>query len=245
MKEKTLQNGFITLHRKVLDWYGAGHPNRLALWVRILLMANHEDKRFLFNGQPTLVSRGQFITGRKRLSISSGIPESTIERLLKEFEKDGNIEQQKTSRNRLITITKYHEYQSKNSPRTTGEQLANNPRTQTTMKQCNNATSNSGKLNDSINTLFSHFCSCVSKPTLKLTDDRKNLISAKLKDGYTEEQIKTAMDNFGKDDWDGRRKYFDLIYCIGKQKGKQDNMERWLHSEPVQKDTKKYLKPLV
>lgn len=64
---------------------------------------------------------------------------------------------------------------------------------------------------------------------LKQTDDRKELVKKKLKEGYTLEQLKTCVDNFIQDDWEDRSKYIDVIYCIGKQRGKPDNLEKWLN----------------
>ena len=78
--------------------------------------------------------------------------------------------------------------------------------------------------------IFDYFC-LKTKKQLKLTPDRENLIKKKLNEGYTVEQIKTAITNFSQDDWADRPKYCDLIYCIGQQKGKADNMERWLNVE--------------
>ena len=106
-----MYRGYIKLHRKFLNWYGSGSSTRVNLWVHLLLNANHADQKFLFNGEPIVVKRGSFITGRLKLSIDTGISESYTQKLLKEFEKEGMLEQQTTNRNRLITITCWNEYQ--------------------------------------------------------------------------------------------------------------------------------------
>ena len=64
---------------------------------------------------------------------------------------------------------------------------------------------------------------------LTLTEDRKNIIKKRLSDGYSFEQLKKAVDNFIQDDWPDRYKHIDIIYCIGKQRGKPDNLEKWLN----------------
>lgn len=85
----------------------------------------------------------------------------------------------------------------------------------------------------------------------KLTEDREDLIKKKLKKGYTIEELKKATDNFIQDPWDNRENYLDLIYCIGKQKGKPDNLERWLNWQPdpldgkISEKTKKSLKSIT
>ena len=84
-----MDRGFITIHRKLFDSYLAGNPYRLSLWVHLILLANHKDKKFLWNGKPVEVKRGQLITGRKKLSILTGISPSYIQKILKEFEFEG------------------------------------------------------------------------------------------------------------------------------------------------------------
>ena len=108
-----MHRGYIKLHRKLLRWYGSPSPYRMALWVHLLLKANHQDKKFLFNGNPTVVKRGSLITGRKKLSMETGVSSSYIQKLLKEFENEGMLEQQTTNKSRLITITCWSEYQLK------------------------------------------------------------------------------------------------------------------------------------
>lgn len=119
-----MPQGWIKLHRKLSKKAFYNKPNYLALWVHILLSANHEEKEFLWNGSIIKIKKGQFITGRKQLSEQSGIPETTVERLLTFFEKEQQIGQQKTSKYRLITIYKWHEYQIMDNKRTTSGQQA-------------------------------------------------------------------------------------------------------------------------
>jgi len=122
-------NGFITLHRKIKDSAIWSDSQAVHLWVHLLLKANHADNSFILNGKLITVKRGQTITGRRRLCDETGIPESKIQRLLKLFETLRMIEQQANNKNRLISITNYHSYQSGeqqvNNRRTTGEQLVN------------------------------------------------------------------------------------------------------------------------
>ena len=76
-----------------------------------------------------------------------------------------------------------------------------------------------------------------TKKKFRLTDDNKQLILRRLNDGYSEEQLKRAVDNFVADTWEGRKAHLDLIYCIGKQRGKPDSLEKWLNveSKPTEK----------
>lgn len=106
-----INSGYIKLHRSFQDWYGMSSPPRVSLWINILILANHSQKKWIFKGSPYSVEPGQFITSRKSLSAITGISESMVERILKEFENEGQIEQQTTNVNRLITVIKYRQYQ--------------------------------------------------------------------------------------------------------------------------------------
>ena len=73
-----------------------------------------------------------------------------------------------------------------------------------------------------------------TKKAFRLTDDCKHLIEGRLKD-YTIDQLKKAVDNFVADPWEGRKDRLDLIYCIGKQRGKPDHLEKWLNMNTTNK----------
>lgn len=70
------------------------------------------------------LQEGQLITGRKKLSEGTGIPESTIEDILKLLENEQQIQQQKTTKYRLITIVNWKEYQESDNKATTKQQQA-------------------------------------------------------------------------------------------------------------------------
>ncbi|MDP2960363.1 MAG: hypothetical protein Q8N71_02960, partial [candidate division Zixibacteria bacterium] len=65
-----------------------------------------------------------------------------------------------------------------------------------------------------------------------LTKDRRAIIEGRLKEGRTVEEMTRAIDSFVLDEWEGRGKYIDIIYCIGNQKGKGDNLDKWLAFKP-------------
>ena len=95
------------------------------LWHHILYRANHKDIEIMFNGKNIKLKAGQFITGRKALSLETGINESKIERILTFFEKnEQQIEQQKSNRNRLITVLLWSRYQQ--NEQVIEQQLNNN-----------------------------------------------------------------------------------------------------------------------
>ena len=104
--------GWVSVQRSLLDDPQFKDPEVFALWVRLLMMASYEDKTVKHLGQTIHIKRGQFITGRKSLSSSSNVQESKIQRLLKRWESEQQIEQQTFSKYRVITVANYDKYQS-------------------------------------------------------------------------------------------------------------------------------------
>lgn len=118
-----MNSGWIKLHRKLLDNPISRKPAWCALWVTLLLLANHDNRnKFIWNGKEIEQKAGEFVTGRKSLSEQTGIPESTIEDILKFLENSCQIRQQKTTKYRLITIVKWNEYQETDNKATTKQQ---------------------------------------------------------------------------------------------------------------------------
>jgi hypothetical protein len=124
--------GWIKVYRKIQE---KGYYKKSAyvhLWVHLLLNANHEPKEFMWNNQIIIVKEGQLIAGRKELSKETGIPETTIERILDYLEKDKQIGQQKTTKFRLITVLNWKEYQG------SGQQTDNKRTTDGHKQECKN-----------------------------------------------------------------------------------------------------------
>ena len=124
-----MEQGWISLHRKMKDKGFYRKSEYVHLWIHLLLSANHEEKEFLWNGKIIKIQRGQFITGRNSLEKETGIDSSKIQRALELFENEHQIEQQKTNKYRLITILNWESYQKVNSKvnskRTATEQQLN------------------------------------------------------------------------------------------------------------------------
>lgn len=127
---------YIKIRRQLLEKsYYCRDSEKVHLWLHLLLKANWRPREEVLGGKPILCMPGQFTTGRKQLSRETGISESKIERILTYFEKiEQQIEQQKTSVNRLISILNWDTYQQSeqqseqrvNNDRTTSEQRVNN-----------------------------------------------------------------------------------------------------------------------
>lgn len=124
------------------------------LWCHLIMKATHQGMEFWFNKQNIKLNPGQFITGRKKLSEETGIHASKVERILTYFEKiEQQIEQQKTPRNRLITIVNFASYQK---PEQHNEQPVNNQRT-TNEQPVNTYNNDNNDNNDKFNIFWDRY----------------------------------------------------------------------------------------
>lgn len=138
--------GWIKLHRKLIE-----NPivckdgDTLAIWIYLLMSATHKKIDAIFKGERITLKEGQLITGRKSISEKLDISESKVQRVLKLFENEHQIEQQTSSQNRLISIVNWNKYQDSeqqseqqvNNERTTSEQRVNTNKNER-IKECKN-----------------------------------------------------------------------------------------------------------
>ena len=61
--------GWVKLHRKIQDhWLWQDKPfDKRSAWIDMLLMANHDDNKFLLGNVLVEVQRGSFITSELKL----------------------------------------------------------------------------------------------------------------------------------------------------------------------------------
>jgi len=104
-------NGWIKIHRKIKEKGYYNKSEYVHLWIHLLLEANHGEKEFMWNKKLIKIKPGQFITGLRILQSETGIKRSTVDRILKMFENETQIEQQITTKFRLITIKNWEQYQ--------------------------------------------------------------------------------------------------------------------------------------
>lgn len=138
-----MNQGWIKLHRSLLDNPICHKADWAWLWIVLLLLANHEDRSIIWNGEKRVIKRGSFITSRQQLALHSGIHQSSIERALKYLKNEQQIEQQTDRQSRLITIIKYNDYQIGEQQ---SEQRVNNERT--TSEQRVNTNKNDNNINN-------------------------------------------------------------------------------------------------
>jgi len=125
--------GYIKLHRKLLENPLCNRLDYLGLWAHLLLRANHKEAELMSDIGIIKLKPGQFITSRDKLGKELSANPSKIERMLKRLEIGQQIKQEANSRFRIITIVNWNKYQQTeqlpnsrtDNKRTAGEQLAN------------------------------------------------------------------------------------------------------------------------
>lgn len=126
--------GYIRIYRSLFDNPVVCKDNdHLAVWLYLLCEATHIDYPVMFGGKKIILKPGELTTGRKRIASKLNVNISKVQRILKLFEIEQQIEQRTDRQCRLISIVNWSEYQNceqrneqrVNNDRTTSEQRVN------------------------------------------------------------------------------------------------------------------------
>lgn len=88
--EKTMEETWIKLYRKIMKSPIWENEKALKLWIWCLLKATHEEREQLVGQQLIHLNAGEFIFGRKKASEEIQMNENTIYKYLKLLEKIRN-----------------------------------------------------------------------------------------------------------------------------------------------------------
>lgn len=129
-------NGYIALHRKLLDNpIVCKDADHLAIWVWLLLKASWKESDVLFNGKRITLKPGELPPiSRRTIAKDLGISDSKVQRVLKFFESEHQIEQRMNHQSRLISIVSWDKYQNcepLDEPRVNHERTTSEPRVNT------------------------------------------------------------------------------------------------------------------
>ena len=105
--------GWICLHRKIqeCDIWRDKPFSRGQAWIDLLLLANHEDKKIMFDGNLIKVERGQRITSMRKLSDRWGWSRAKVVKFLDVLEAEQMITRKSDKKKTLLTIENYAFYQ--------------------------------------------------------------------------------------------------------------------------------------
>lgn len=118
-----MSEGWVKLHRKLLDNPVSAKMPYLALWVYLLMKANYITGSVIVKGKKIVIEPGMYFGSIKKLAEHFGVSKSTIHALLTYYEKESMIERNKNGDFTLITIKNWCDYQE-------SERNANGKRTE-------------------------------------------------------------------------------------------------------------------
>lgn len=110
------QQGWIKLHRKILEdelWIDCT-PEQKVIMMTLLMLANHDDKSWIWQGKKFSIKAGQLITSIESIRKISGknISSKNVRSALVKFKKYGFLANESAKTGRLITIANWAKYQS-------------------------------------------------------------------------------------------------------------------------------------
>lgn len=125
--------GFIALHRKMLEWEWYSEANTCRLFIHCLLKANWKDKNY----RGTIVKRGSFLTSLEGLACETGMTVQNVRTAIKNLKLTNELTIKSSSQGTEITINNYDSYQQLTGEVTselTDDQQAANKQLTTTNK---------------------------------------------------------------------------------------------------------------
>lgn len=206
-------NGWIKVHRKMLDHWVSQEPELFAFWMRLLLEANHSDKKRMFNGALVEIRRGQTLFGLDAFEAKSGISKKRLRRYLYMLEREAMIGRQKTNKYSLISILNYDDYQLEGRQETGKGQSEGKPRA-SQGQHLENVKNGENVENTDIPPKSPRGGSVNYDSWPELPDEQilKDWIAARKKAKATHSQ--TAINNIGKELHKAKEKGFSVNDCL-------------------------------
>jgi hypothetical protein len=123
----TNQQGWIKLHRQILEWEWYSDNNCFRLFLHLLLKANHKEKRF----KGIELKVGSIVTSRDLLARETGLTSQQIRTALTKLISTNEITSKTSSQGTIIQIVSYEKYQVStneitNEQPTSNQQLTTN-----------------------------------------------------------------------------------------------------------------------
>lgn len=118
-----MSNGWIKIHRQILEWEWYDEPNTLRLFLHLLLKANHKTRSY----RGVEIKEGQVMTGYDKLAKELSLSTQKIRTAINKLKLTNEITSVSTSQGTIIQIVKYKEYQVVTS-KLTDEQQTDNKR---------------------------------------------------------------------------------------------------------------------
>lgn len=141
--------GWISIHRKIQDniiWNDKPF-NRGAAWIDLIMLANHENKKIIFNGSMVEIKRGEKITSLRKLSERWGWSRGKTKKFLNLLKDENMIEFKTDHQKTTYKIVNYNVYQNEDLDKRATEKPLNDQQ-RATEKPLNDTNNNVNNLNN-------------------------------------------------------------------------------------------------
>ena len=107
-----ISQGWIPVHRQLQDhWLWKEKPfSKGQAWIDMLMMANHDDNKFLLGNELVEVKAGSFITSELKLAERWGWSKTKVRSFLNVLQNDSMIVKKSDRKKTTITIENYSVY---------------------------------------------------------------------------------------------------------------------------------------
>lgn len=146
-------SGWICLYRDITDHWIWKDSKKLKAWIDLVLLANHEYKKFMINGFLIECNRGDLAYSQLHLAERWKWSRQNVRTFLELLKKDGMITVKSNHQTTIISIcnyNKYQDYQPTNQP-TTNQRVTNDQPTTNQRVTTNNNENNYNNENNETN----------------------------------------------------------------------------------------------
>jgi len=229
-------DGFIKIHRKILDWEWYNDINTCRLFIHCLILANHKDKKW----RGIEIKRGSFITSLTSLSEGSKLSVQNVRTALSNLKSTHELTINTTTKYTIVTICNYNLYHQDNTQ--TNKQLTNNQ--QTTNKQLTTTKNDKNEKNDKKNTNtgdlenFQNFLKEFNQLTRKSFRDTDGLRTKYYtrRKTFSVEEIGRAMRALLASDYHTGKNDRGMFYATPEFLLRSDEqIDKWLNSKTIKK----------
>jgi len=109
-----MSNGWIKLHRSLLDWEWYDDKNARLLLIHLLVSVNYEDKKW--KGQE--IKAGSMVLSWDTLSREVGLSKQQLRTAMQKLENSGELTRYVTNKFQVVTLVKWGKLQGDNTQAT-------------------------------------------------------------------------------------------------------------------------------
>jgi len=216
-------SGWFKIFRSITEWEWYTSPNCVAVFVDILARANYEDGKYL----GATIPKGSLTTSAEAIGHRTGLSRQQVRTVLDKLKSTNEITIKTNKHYSMITVTNWERYQEDQPTRQpSSNHLGNHP--VTTSKNLRNKEVK----NISDACLVVDYFNAKLGTKLQQVESNYKHINARLKEGFTTDQMKTLIDHVSLE-WVSDPfwcKYVQLSTMFG---GKFDSYLQKIDSKPT------------